>query len=92
MIERIIKEKRRKMIFEGKDLCGAPRDAIDVLMSNGSDELTDELISDNMVDFMIPAEDSVPVLITLAVKYLSECPLALRQLEVRATCMSKHFS
>jgi hypothetical protein len=35
-----------------------------------------------MIDFMIPAEDSVPVLITLAVKYLSECPLALQQLEV----------
>jgi steroid 3-oxidase len=35
-----------------------------------------------MIDFMIPAEDSVPVLITLAVKYLSKCPLALEQLEV----------
>ncbi|GJN35811.1 hypothetical protein PR202_gb24618 [Eleusine coracana subsp. coracana] len=41
----------------------------------------DQLISDNMIDFMIPAEDSVPVLITLAVKYLSDCPQALQQLE-----------
>lgn len=57
------------------------RDAIDVLMGDGSEELTDELISDNMIDLMIPAEDSVPVLITLAVKFLSECPLALQQLE-----------
>uniref|UniRef100_A0ACD5U7F7 Uncharacterized protein n=1 Tax=Avena sativa TaxID=4498 RepID=A0ACD5U7F7_AVESA len=75
LIQKIIKEKRENMTNE------APRDMIDVLMSNGSDELTDELISDNMIDFMIPAEDSVPVLITLAVKYLSECPLALEQLE-----------
>nr|AAV59373.1 putative cytochrome P450 [Oryza sativa Japonica Group] len=83
LIQNIIQEKRRR-IFEGKDLCAVSRDLIDVLMSNGSDELslTDELISDNMIDFMIPAEDSVPVLITLAIKYLSECPLALQQLEV----------
>ncbi|RCV16142.1 hypothetical protein SETIT_3G114000v2 [Setaria italica] len=84
LIQKIIQEKRRKRIItEGEDPHGAthPRDMIDVLLGNGSDELTDELISDNMIDFMIPAEDSVPVLITLAVKYLSECPLALQQLE-----------
>ncbi|CAM0880220.1 unnamed protein product [Alopecurus aequalis] len=80
VIQRIIQEKRRRRI-----LCGEapppPRDVIDVLMADGSQELTDELISDNMIDLMIPAEDSVPVLITLAVKFLSECPLALQQLE-----------
>ncbi|KAL5232588.1 hypothetical protein ABZP36_031364 [Zizania latifolia] len=81
LIQKIIQEKRSRRIIEGKDFCGAPRDLIDVLMSNGSDELTNELISDNMIDLMIPAEDSVPVLITLAVKYLSDCPLALQQLE-----------
>ena len=78
MIQKIIHEKRGNRTYED------PQDMIDVLMSNGSDELTDELISDNMIDFMIPAEDSVPVLITLAIKYLSECPLALEQLEVCA--------
>jgi steroid 3-oxidase len=81
LIQKIIQEKREKRIYDGEDLCRAPRDMIDVLMTNDSEELTDELISDNMIDFMIPAEDSVPVLITLAVKYLSECPLALQQLK-----------
>ncbi|CAN6345560.1 unnamed protein product [Urochloa humidicola] len=87
LIQKIIQEKRRKMVTECEDRSNNdgtshhPRDMIDVLLGNGSDELTDELISDNMIDFMIPAEDSVPVLITLAVKYLSECPLALQQLE-----------
>jgi steroid 3-oxidase len=76
LIQKIIQEKRENRTYD------APHDMIDVLMSNGSDELTDELISDNMIDFMIPAEDSVPVLITLAVKYLNECPMALEQLEV----------
>lgn len=86
MIQKIIQEKRAKMALleeEGKHPRGAPRDLIDVLLNNGSEGLTDELISDNMIDFMIPAEDSVPVLITLAVKYLSDCPRALQQLEVR---------
>ncbi|EEE54049.1 hypothetical protein OsJ_00739 [Oryza sativa Japonica Group] len=76
LIQRIIREKRAR-----RAAASPPRDAIDVLIGDGSDELTDELISDNMIDLMIPAEDSVPVLITLAVKFLSECPLALHQLE-----------
>ncbi|KAF0915974.1 hypothetical protein E2562_000608 [Oryza meyeriana var. granulata] len=75
LIQRIIRDKRARRA------ASPPRDAIDVLIGDGSDELTDELISDNMIDLMIPAEDSVPVLITLAVKFLSECPLALHQLE-----------
>lgn len=80
VIQRIIQEKRRRRTLDG-DEAQPSRDAIDVLMGDGSEELTDELISDNMIDLMIPAEDSVPVLITLAVKFLSECPLALQQLE-----------
>ncbi|KAG2625151.1 cytochrome P450 90D2-like isoform X2 [Panicum virgatum] len=87
LIQKIIQEKRKRRIAAGCDedphdgTTHHPRNMIDVLLGNGSDELTDELISDNMIDFMIPAEDSVPVLITLAVKYLSECPPALQQLE-----------
>ncbi|KAL6619890.1 hypothetical protein ACP70R_035029 [Stipagrostis hirtigluma subsp. patula] len=83
LIQKIIQEKRRRIILEegSRHQSRTPRDMIDVLLSNGSEELTDELISDNMIDFMIPAEDSVPVLITLAVKYLSGCPRAIRQLE-----------
>ncbi|XP_072998860.1 cytochrome P450 90D2-like isoform X1 [Typha latifolia] len=75
LVQKIIKEKRSK-----NNGC-APRDAIDVLINDSSHQLTDDLISDNMIDLMIPAEDSVPVLVTLSVKYLSECPLALQQLE-----------
>uniref|UniRef100_A0ACD5VH32 Uncharacterized protein n=1 Tax=Avena sativa TaxID=4498 RepID=A0ACD5VH32_AVESA len=85
MIQRIIQEKRRNrgtLDDAGGEGPPPPKDAIDVLMGDGSDDgLTDELISDNMIDLMIPAEDSVPVLITLAVKFLSDCPLALQQLE-----------
>ncbi|PKA63647.1 Cytochrome P450 90D2 [Apostasia shenzhenica] len=80
LVKRIIEEKRRKKQKNEAGLSN-PRDVIDVLVNDTGGELTDELISSNMIDFMIPAEDSVPVLITLAVKYLSDCPLALRRLE-----------
>ncbi|RWV98075.1 hypothetical protein BHE74_00021837, partial [Ensete ventricosum] len=76
LIESIIEEKRKN-----NSGC-APRDVVDVLINDASDQLTDDLISDNMIDLMIPAEDSVPVLVTLAVKFLSECPLALQHLQV----------
>ena len=59
-----------------------PKDVLDVLLNDSSQLLTDTLISDNMIDLMIPGEDSVPVLVTLAIKYLSDCPAALQQLTV----------
>ncbi|GAB4842455.1 hypothetical protein Ancab_012428 [Ancistrocladus abbreviatus] len=58
----------------------APNDVLDVLLSDTSGQLTDDLISDNMIDMMIPGEDSVPILITLAIKYLSDSPIVLHKL------------
>ncbi|CAN0881607.1 3-epi-6-deoxocathasterone 23-monooxygenase CYP90D1 [Linum grandiflorum] len=77
LTRKIIQSKR-----ERNDASAPPKDVIDVLLSDSSDELTDELIADNMIDMMIPGEDSVPVLMTLAIHYLSECPAALQQLTV----------
>lgn len=77
LIQKIIQEKRKKQ--NGPDTA---RDVVDVMINEDREQLTDDLISDNMIDLMIPAEDSVPVLITLAIKYLTECPLALNKLEV----------
>ncbi|KAI7985913.1 3-epi-6-deoxocathasterone 23-monooxygenase CYP90D1 [Camellia lanceoleosa] len=74
LVNKIIKEKRNSEIPE------VPKDVADVLIGNGSEKLTEDLISDNMIDLMIPGEDSVPILITLAIKYLSDCPAALLQL------------
>ncbi|CAL9180770.1 unnamed protein product [Musa hybrid cultivar] len=86
LIKSIIEEKRKNKLG-----C-APRDVVDVLINDASGQLTDNLISDNMIDLMIPAEDSVPVLVTLAVKYLSECPLALQHLEEENTRLEKRRS
>ncbi|XP_058069229.1 cytochrome P450 90D2 isoform X3 [Magnolia sinica] len=75
LVHKIIEERRRRT-----DEARIPRDVVDVLLNNASEQLTVDLISDNMIDLMIPGEDSVPVLMTLAIKYLSDCPLALAQL------------
>ncbi|KAK6914764.1 Cytochrome P450 [Dillenia turbinata] len=77
LVRKIIQARRR----DHTNLSSAdPRDVLDVLLNDASDQLTDDLISDNIIDLMIPGEDSVPVLITLAIKYLSDNPIALRQL------------
>ncbi|KAL5579507.1 hypothetical protein UlMin_011949 [Ulmus minor] len=75
LIKRIIKERK-----SSNGISNAPKDVVDVLLNDTSGLLTDDLIADNMIDMMIPGEDSVPVLLTLAVKYLSDCPAALQQL------------
>ncbi|XP_042515267.1 cytochrome P450 90D2-like [Macadamia integrifolia] len=74
LVHEVIQDRRRK------NSPSIPRDVVDVLLGDTSEQLTDELISDNMIDFMIPGEDSVPLLITLAIMYLSDSPMALHQL------------
>ncbi|XP_031248375.1 3-epi-6-deoxocathasterone 23-monooxygenase CYP90D1 [Pistacia vera] len=76
LVQEIVQSKR------SGGISSVPKDVIDVLLlNNASDQpLTDDLIADNMIDMMIPGEDSVPVLMTLAIKYLSDCPAALNQL------------
>ena len=64
-----------------------PKDVVDVLLNDSSEQFTEDLIADNMIDMMIPGEDSVPVLMTLAIKYLSDCPTALQQLTVWVFCV-----
>lgn len=76
----------KKILLARKSTSGiskeVPRDVIDVLLNDTSGQLTEDLIADNIIDMMIPGEDSVPVLLTLAVKYLSDSPAALQQLMV----------
>ena len=84
LVQNIIQEKRRN---KG---CN-PRNVIDVLLNDATNQLTNDLISDNIIDLMIPGEDSVPMLMTLAIKYLSDCPLALQQLEVNYVLATSFF-
>lgn len=76
LVRRIIQARRNSGISK------FPKDIVDVLLNDTSEKLKDDLIADNIIDMMIPGEDSVPILITLAIKYLSESPAALQQLTV----------
>lgn len=84
VIKSIIEEKRRRNLMSA-GASSSPSDVVEVLINDSGDGdrwITDDLISDNVVDLMIPAEDSVPVLVTLAVKFLGDSPTALQQLQV----------
>jgi len=80
-VERIIEGKIRKTKNKEEDDVIA-KDVVDVLLKDSSEHLTHNLIANNMIDMMIPGHDSVPVLITLAVKFLSDSPAALNLLTV----------
>ncbi|XP_010487143.1 PREDICTED: 3-epi-6-deoxocathasterone 23-monooxygenase [Camelina sativa] len=75
-VERIIEGKTRRAKNKEEDVVIA-KDVVDVLLKDSSEYLTHNLIANNMIDMMIPGHDSVPVLITLAVKFLSDSPAAL---------------
>lgn len=77
-----------KKIIEGRMKKGhrtVAMDVADILLNDASEQLTADLISENIIDMMIPGEDSVPILITLAIKYLSGCSVACQQLMVCIT-------
>ncbi|CAL9220726.1 unnamed protein product [Arabidopsis halleri] len=76
-VERIIEGKIRRAENKEEDGTVIAKDVVDVLLKDSSEYLTHNLIANNMIDMMIPGHDSVPVLITLAVKFLSDSPAAL---------------
>lgn len=82
LVKKIIRARRGCDSLTRDGIPTIPQDVVDVLLGDTNEQLTNDLIADNVVDMMIPGEDSVPVLITLAVKYLSDCPAALHQLTV----------
>ena len=67
---------------------GAVNDAVDVFLrdstdSNSMQSLSLETISSNIIELMIPGEETLPTAMTVAVKFLSDCPVALAKLVVR---------
>lgn len=82
VVHRIIEEKKANY---DTNCPSPPEDVLDVLLQETNDTaeqyFTTDIICDNMIDLMIPGEDSVPMLMSLAVKFLSDYPLALQQLQ-----------
>ncbi|KAI3451008.1 hypothetical protein Pfo_007673 [Paulownia fortunei] len=85
MVNKIIEE--RKMAMEKTEEKALPNDAIDVLLrdTGESDEMQShrlplDFISGNIIEMMIPGEETVPTAMTLAVKFLIDNPVALAHL------------
>ncbi|KAA8531931.1 hypothetical protein F0562_006352 [Nyssa sinensis] len=84
MVRRVVEE--RKVALEKTDDKGLANDAVDVLLRDTSESndtqqhLPLDFISGNIIEMMIPGEDSVPMVMTLAVKFLSDSPVALKRL------------
>lgn len=87
MVRKIVEERKLTM-EEISDERGVAKDAVDVLLrdngeANEKQSLSLDFISSNIIEMMIPGEETVPMAMTLAVKFLTDSPVALKQLTVR---------
>ncbi|KAI3813577.1 hypothetical protein L1987_18304 [Smallanthus sonchifolius] len=83
MVRKIVDDRKMTMENNEAKSSGLPNDVIDVLLrdtgeSDGTQQrLPLDFISGNIIEMMIPGEDSVPMIMTLAIKYLCDNPTAL---------------
>jgi len=89
IVQRIIEERN-----DNKD-CVA-NDVVDVLLQDKDESNTIPNIwlknmSENIIEMMIPGEETLPTAMTMAVKFLSDSPLALSKLVVRFFCLNIKF-
>ncbi|XP_021714603.1 3-epi-6-deoxocathasterone 23-monooxygenase-like [Chenopodium quinoa] len=88
MIRKIITERLSNKTHDTNNLSATiyGSDAIDVLLRDIDDRSEADqcqpldFIAGNIIEMMVPGEDSVPMVMTLAVKYLSDNPVALKHL------------
>ncbi|GJR01212.1 1-phosphatidylinositol-3-phosphate 5-kinase FAB1B-like protein [Tanacetum coccineum] len=97
MVRKIVDDRKSAMEKNESKGSGLPNDVIDVLLrdtgeSDGSQQqLPLDFISENIIEMMIPGE--VPMIMTLAVKYLSDNPAAFACLVMGgATVNSNKFT
>lgn len=88
MVDKIVEE--RKTAMDKNEVKGLPNDAIDALLRDSGESdgmqqhrLPLDFISGNIIEMMIPGEETVPTAMTLAVKFLVDNPAALAHLVVR---------
>ncbi|KAG5061016.1 hypothetical protein AAZX31_01G157200 [Glycine max] len=88
MVRKIVEERKKQLKDYNADDHGdaAVNDVVDVLLrdkvdSNSSSRLTPEMISQNIIEMMIPGEETLPTAMTMALKFLSDSPLAVSKLQ-----------
>lgn len=89
MVRKVVAERKLAVGEMAEEERGPPIDVVDALLRDAADhtgtgshhkqQLLDS-ISSNIVEMMIPGEETVPMAMTLAVKFLSDCPVALNKL------------
>ncbi|KAJ4822996.1 hypothetical protein Tsubulata_000369 [Turnera subulata] len=96
MVKKIVEERKRAMEKpreggedDDEDIIATAttttNDVLDVLLGHVGDgnekqPLSLDFITGNILEMMIPGEETVPTAMTLAVKFLSDCPVALQRL------------
>lgn len=75
----MIVERRKGEVGGGG---GAANDVVEALVQD-SNNLCADFVRGNIIEMMIPGEETVPMAMTLAVKYLTDNPNALHRLTVR---------
>ncbi|GAB4848514.1 cytochrome P450, variant 2 [Ancistrocladus abbreviatus] len=88
MTKGMVYERKLSMEKSGTGRSTVAYDVIDALLRDSSGDIDTkdnqrlplDFISGNIIEMMVPGEDSVPMAMTLAVKYLSDNPVALKQL------------
>lgn len=88
MVRKIVEERKKLMRDNNGDEEGnAVNDVLDALLrdkgdSSSSAGLSPEMISQNIIEMMIPGEETLPTAMTMAIKFLTDSPLALSKLQV----------
>lgn len=94
IVGRIVEERKSAMESRGNSSTnngdnalekGAWNDVVDVLLQESSEanekrRLSLDFITGNIIEMMIPGEETVPMAMTLAVKFLSDNPVVLQKL------------
>ena len=98
MVRKIVEERKKQLKDYNADDHGdaAVNDVVDVLLrdkvdSNSSSRLTPEMISQNIIEMMVPGEETLPTAMTIALKFLSDSPLALSKLQVRSELKERNY-
>lgn len=90
VVDKIVEARKTAMADNGEKV--PPNDAIDVLLrdSGDSDGIPLDFISGNIIEMMIPGEETVPTAMTLAVTFLVDNPVALAHMVVRVYTLIRY--
>lgn len=85
-VRKIVEKRKMTMTTVAATTEGGARDGVEALLAE--EGMTVEGISENIIEMMIPGEETLPTAMTLAVHFLSHSPLSLSHLRVYLPLLS----